>query len=362
MSVNFVPVITPRLPLPADPCGKCVVVLKYVLSCLVTAGCVAVLAFGMGNGLAVLPGHPIVHFILFGVVLTLLAYLEGLQVAILALEHKDVDHYQNIYPRGVKLQAICARGKNVSRFLMGRQFFVIFVVFLCANITTFPDFPQGKLPNWLFILIMDTGLPGALTVLCFGQLVPQLVAQCDPMWMMNIYGSWSTLQLCLAMEYTGIPHISWLLSAGVSWMNSLPKLPSEQGNIAKGLINRRDMELVVDAADIDMKVLTQNADQGLDAVSTDDIVLNRTVQGWESAMKKWGYGPQGHHVAPLTIARELANNNDPIPRFLLPFDHNLHIPPHIVAYELMNRNGKLFNELDLLRKALKKNQSGVVSV
>ena len=36
--------------------------------------------------------------------------------------------------------------------------------------------PKDGWPEWLFVLVIDTGLPGALVVLSFGQLMPQLVA------------------------------------------------------------------------------------------------------------------------------------------------------------------------------------------
>ena len=68
----------------------------------------------------------------------------------------------------------------MQRFLVGRQFFVVFVVFLCAQITTYPSLPSFGLPSWAFTVLIDTGLPGALVVLIFGQLMPQLLAATHP--------------------------------------------------------------------------------------------------------------------------------------------------------------------------------------
>ena len=44
-------------------------------------------------------------------------------------------------------------GLNVQRFLVGRQFFVVFVVFLCAQLTTYPDMPTLGVPNIFFIIV-----------------------------------------------------------------------------------------------------------------------------------------------------------------------------------------------------------------
>lgn len=92
------------------------------------------------------------------------------------------------HPRAFELICRCQEGRNVERFLVGRQFFVIFVVYLTAQITTFPDLPMLKdaLPGWAYIVFIDTGLPGALTVLAFGQLLPQLVAATHPASFMNV--------------------------------------------------------------------------------------------------------------------------------------------------------------------------------
>lgn len=354
MSANFIPPKTVRLPMPTGPVARIFEIIKYIASTIITMGCVFFLLYGIGNEHATLPGSPILHYILFAFVLTLLAYLEGLQVAILALEHRDVSHYRGLYDRGCGVQDVCARGKNVARFLVGRQFFVIFCGFLAANLTTFPDFPSGGMPYWLFVLLVSTGLPGALTVLAFGQLMPQLVAQADPMFVMNLPGSWWVLQLCLVMEMTGIPSIAWVVSALHMWACSLPRMPElteGTGSMTKKL-TAVDNELMVYAADLDPTALSMNADQGMDVLTADDIINNKASVGWEKAMKKWGYGPNSHHISPLQIACELAKNNQPIPRFLLPPENKLHIPPHIVAYELMQRNRKLIGEVEDLRSKL----------
>ena len=43
------------------------------------------------------------------------------------------------------------------RFLVGRQFFVIFVVFLTAQVTTYPTFPDMGMPEVLFVILIETG-------------------------------------------------------------------------------------------------------------------------------------------------------------------------------------------------------------
>jgi hypothetical protein len=49
--------------------------------------------------------------------------------------------YAERFPRAVRCHSFVDTPEKVKKFLVGRQFFVIFVVFLIAQITSFP----GKL-------------------------------------------------------------------------------------------------------------------------------------------------------------------------------------------------------------------------
>lgn len=138
------------------------------------------------------------------------ADLEGLQVAILALERVPNSRLAS-RPRAQHLHRLSVKGKNVQRFLVGRQFFVVFVVYLSAQLTTYPTLPDMGMPAWVFTVLIQTGLPGALVVLAFGQLMPQLIAATHPIAFMNLPGSYAVVWIALTLERVGITHFSWLL-------------------------------------------------------------------------------------------------------------------------------------------------------
>ena len=127
-----------------------------------------------------------------------------------ALENESGEGFRRSHPRAFRLHAMVKDGQNVQRFLVGRQFFVVFVVFLIAQLTTFRNLDLG-LPEWLHVSIIDTGLAGALFTLCFGQLVPQLVASTHPMLMMGFYGAYEATRLCITLEWLGICQASWVI-------------------------------------------------------------------------------------------------------------------------------------------------------
>jgi hypothetical protein len=187
---------------------------KYAFSSALTVTYLIYIMWGIWTNEAVLPGPSVLHFLIFCFCLTLVAYLEGLQVAILNCEHVDPEKRKETHPRAYKLMTSVRQGNNVERFLVGRQFFTIFVMTLMAQVTSFPDVSHLGIPDAVWVIFISTGLPGAMVVTTIGSLQPQLLAAKDPWNFLNLRGSYSTLMLCYALEWTGIcTHFAWMLIA-----------------------------------------------------------------------------------------------------------------------------------------------------
>jgi hypothetical protein len=169
--------------------------------------------FGIWTNQAVLPVPPIAVFIIFCLSGLFLAHLEGCQVAILVQENLDFTQYETSHPRGHALMARVTHKKNVRRFLIGRQFFVIFVVFLINQCTIFPDIQKFGTNSVVWLVFFQLGFPTALNVLCWFQLPAQLLGNLDPMKFMNRLGPRFTTEVCLITEITGVAHFSWVVSA-----------------------------------------------------------------------------------------------------------------------------------------------------
>merc|ERR1719220_2191750 len=68
---------------------------RNVFSTLFTFCCIGVICYSIGKGYATMEGPAPVLYIVLVCVLTLLGYLEGLQVAILALERIDSEPWKH---------------------------------------------------------------------------------------------------------------------------------------------------------------------------------------------------------------------------------------------------------------------------
>jgi len=342
----------------------------YVLSTIVTIGAVSLCCYGIGNGYAALDGHPAVLFIVFIIVVTLLAYLEGLQIAIMELQNEDRNAWRYM-PRAFNNHKLATANShlNVQRFLVGRQFFVVFVVFLAAQLTTYSDLEVAWLPNWLFIIIIQTGLPGVLWVLSFGQLMPQLIASTHPVVMMNLPGSWSVIQMALMFESMGVTHFSWVLTLVCkhlfklntpdiqTWSREVSKnrsalgksrensrnaskiIPYSSSNFFDSFISREKMDVQI----VNYEVLYKKADtleavsptdksQMLDLEYLSDKFVKNIFQHWNFSGSKSEY-PENYPCCE-DIVRFLVRTNQAVPVYLLPANHPRFIPPYIVVMEL----------------------------
>jgi hypothetical protein len=96
------------------------------------------------------------------------------------------------------------KGNNVEKFLVGRQFFTIFVVTLMAQVTSFPKIGRMGIHPVVWFVLVQTGLPGAMVVTTASSLHSQLLAAKDPWQFMNLYGSHSVLNLGFTAEASGL--------------------------------------------------------------------------------------------------------------------------------------------------------------
>lgn len=117
-----------------------------------------------------------------------MGYLEGSQIAILALEKAPPKTIKRIHRQAYFGHKLTQQRDNVRRYLLGRQFLVVFVDFIAAH---------------------SMGLGGLGILVPVSQLYPQLLAASNPMWFMGTWGSKGVLLLALIMEFCGLCHFSW---------------------------------------------------------------------------------------------------------------------------------------------------------
>jgi len=346
---------------------------KYALSTLVTLGFFCLIIYAISSGYAALDGHPVLLMIIFFGVVVLLAYLEGLQVAIMALIDANRSNFRHL-PRAYNNHRLATanHGLNVQRFMVGRQFFVVFVVFLGAQLTTYSELKIDWLPNFLYVLIIQTGMPGVLFVLSFGQLMPQLIASTHPVTFMNLPGSWAVIHMALGFEAAGVTHFSWVLSIITKWIFKLnaPDIQTWTEEVSKlsrkSRISKRSrisgvsrstkatgfqrFDSFINDKSFNMNVTNINEGSLRKCTEKDEAnIISEDVAGMEwiqhgsvkNALLSWGQDTQlTRWPTEESIVRYLSSQGKEVPCYLLPCNHTDYIPAHIVVMELERKEAE----------------------
>jgi len=190
----------------------------------------------------------------------IMGYLEGSQIAILALEKAPPAVVKRANRSAYFGHKLTQQRDNVRRYLLGRQFMVVFVDFIAAH---------------------SMGLGGLGILVPVSQLYPQLLAATNPIWFMGTWGSKGVLLLALVMEFLGFCHFSWGLFATFIFLRKLIRGKDAEENadvggvgqkvdISGGGVSAEDELAVDDIAELQRIVIAQQGRIEL---------LNKTIEG-----------------------------------------------------------------------------------
>jgi len=178
----------------------------------------------------------------------IMGYLEGSQIAILALEKAPPKVVKRTNRDAYFGHKLTQQRDNVRRYLLGRQFMVVFVDFIAAH---------------------SMGLGGLGILVPVSQLYPQLLAATNPIWFMGTWGSKGVLLLALIMEFLGFCHFSWGLFTAFIVLRKLFRGKDAAENADVGSVGQavdisggsglseEDMQAVDDVAELQRIVVEQ---------------------------------------------------------------------------------------------------------
>lgn len=162
--------------------------------------------------------HPALEIFLFLLIMWWIALLEGCQISIVGLQVVNVEDYKDEYPRSWRSSRLVHQGPNVERFLVGRQFLLIFNGFLASKIAGAKRTDDFYMGDWTWSseatdFFWSNSVLLMIVIVAPGQLVTQLLA-CDKMlgFFELVHGAYYTVVLpCLFVESLGLTHMSYLL-------------------------------------------------------------------------------------------------------------------------------------------------------
>lgn len=158
--------------------------------------------------------HPVLaFFVLWGLVLWL-AVMEGGQGCLVGLQPIDKALYANSHPLSHKCTTLVHNKEknNMERFIVGRQFLVVLVVFgINACGSAIQDAEILNLPDIVVEIFLSLGVALMLITIVIGQLTAQVNAASCMLDFINNYVMLFTTYLSLAIESSGLLHAVYLV-------------------------------------------------------------------------------------------------------------------------------------------------------
>ncbi|KAG7338439.1 silicon transporter [Nitzschia inconspicua] len=192
-----------------------ITVIKYIFSTALLAFGIAITMFLIFTGQTQLAmtAHPAVAFVLIWFLLVWLAMMEGGQGCLVGLQGVKTDLYKDSHPVTLKNTKVVFKGDNMQRFIVGRQFLVVLVVFV-TNMCGFPvEGAQAfELPDTVAAIFVDSGLSLILMTVVLGQLTAQVnAATCMLDFSNNYFLLYCVTYVSMIIEASGILHCVFLV-------------------------------------------------------------------------------------------------------------------------------------------------------
>ena len=167
--------------------------------------------------------HPVLALVAFWGGLIWLSMVEGGQASMVGLPPIDRSLYKESHPIS---HAICEwghRGDNLDRYLMGRQFMVLAIVFI-INRSGAPlaDAEVLGFPEIITNIFLGSGLAMILCTCMIGQLNTQVNASHCMLDYINTHFMTFTLYVAMGIEASGLLHASYLIQYVVSALSGKP--------------------------------------------------------------------------------------------------------------------------------------------
>ncbi len=167
--------------------------------------------------------HPAVALVLMWAGIAWMSMVEGGQCSMVGLSPVCRDLYRESHPTTYKICSLGHRGDNLDRYLMGRQFMVIFINFtinLCG--APLAGAEVFNFPSWIENIFLGSGIAMVLTVVIVGQLTAQVNASHCMLDYINNHFMTFTLWVALLIEKTGVMHSCYLVQYFFYWLAGKP--------------------------------------------------------------------------------------------------------------------------------------------
>eukprot|EP00529_Nitzschia_sp_RCC80_P021412 CAMPEP_0113454882 /NCGR_PEP_ID=MMETSP0014_2-20120614/8092_1 /TAXON_ID=2857 /ORGANISM="Nitzschia sp." /LENGTH=412 /DNA_ID=CAMNT_0000346301 /DNA_START=74 /DNA_END=1308 /DNA_ORIENTATION=+ /assembly_acc=CAM_ASM_000159 len=172
--------------------------------------------------------HPALAYIVLWSGIIWMSMVEGGQASMVGLPPVNANLYKESHKTTYYITSVGHKGDNLDRYLMGRQFMVIFINF-CISLSGAPlaGATVMNLPDIIIKIFLESGIAMVLTNVIIGQLTSQINASHCMLDYINNHFMTFTLWVALCIEKTGIMHFSYFIQLCAYWLAGKPVVTNE---------------------------------------------------------------------------------------------------------------------------------------
>jgi len=189
--------------------------IKYVYSfALLTLSVTIIMAtIVSGSTRFSISSHPSISIVSFWCLVIWLAVMEGGLGCLVGLQPVEKSLYSQSHPITYRTTSLAHKNDNMERFIVGRQFLVVLVMFMIAMCGSGLPGTSGilNLPEVIVSVFISSGLAMILTTIMLGQLTSQLNAAVCMLDFTNKYLMLFTTYMSLLVEFSGLLHSVYLV-------------------------------------------------------------------------------------------------------------------------------------------------------
>ena len=178
---------------------------------------------GTGNTKIASDVHPAAAAVILWAGIIWMSMVEGGQCSLVGLPPVDRELYKESHPITYKICGWAHKGDNLNRYLMGRQFMVIFINFTISLAgAPLAGAQVLGLPQWIIAIFLESGIAMVLTNVIIGQLTSQVNASHCMLDYINNHFMTFTYWVAALIEITGVMHTSYLIRMCCYWIAGKP--------------------------------------------------------------------------------------------------------------------------------------------
>jgi len=156
--------------------------------------------------------HPMIALCTFWFSLLWLALMEGGLNCMVGLQPVDKLAYRSSHLRTYLCTRVAHKGDNIERFIVGRQYLDLMIVFLTSFMVSATDNASVLgLPPMVNRIFLGQDLAVILCTIVFGQLIAQINSAASMLDFMNNWVMVGTTYVALCVESSGILHAVYLI-------------------------------------------------------------------------------------------------------------------------------------------------------